>query len=365
MTDGLVVVIGGSAGSVSSIIELAKALPSGFEAPVCVTIHISPMTRSVLPNILQGASRLAASHAIDGDPLHPGHIFVAPPDWHLIVSPNKVHLSRGARENRHRPAIDVLFRSAATAHGRRVIAVLLSGFLDDGTAGLIAVKRMGGTVIIQNPNDTPYPDMPRNALEFVKPDFLLPISKIADTLTQLVAQGVEETATRKSASANPSSGKSKERILLAGHELSEELEMLSLDSGTPTEKMPGKLSAFACPDCRGALWEIEDGQLLRYRCHEGHAYSPQSLLSSKSDELEDALWSALRALDEKAKFSSRLLERAQSLGQYLVYDKFKTQAELAQKHANQIRQLLKDGQSGALQSAQKLKQRELDSEAEY
>jgi two-component system, chemotaxis family, protein-glutamate methylesterase/glutaminase len=278
-----VIVLGASAGGVEALRTLVGGLPADLPASVLVVLHIPPYGGSVLPAILARAGSLPARHPTTTEPLAPGEIVVAPPDHHLVLFDNHLRLTRGPRENGHRPAIDVLFRSAARAVGARVIGVVLSGVLDDGTAGLAAIKSRGGLAVVQDPDDAIYPGMPHNAIEHVAVDHVLPADDIAKLLVRLCEEPVDD----------------------AGHpppplmEIEADLAMMSETAMNHPER-PGQPSGFSCPDCNGVLYEIKDGEITRYRCRVGHAWSAESLLGEQAEQLDAALWMALRGLEEKA-----------------------------------------------------------------
>jgi len=320
------VTIGGSAGSIQSLIEIMKQLPAKFDAAICIVVHISPHSTSLLPQIFAAATPLPVAHAKNGQTLKAGHIYIAPPDHHLLIRKNTLEVVRGAKENHHRPAIDPLFRSASVYFGSRHTAVLLSGYLDDGTAGLIEVRNSLGTIIIQDPDDTMYPDMLRNALQYVEPDHIAPLPAIIPLLVAHLEQATSDTVEPMT-------------------EAAAELEMVKVLHGDSRGKMPGKPVGLVCPECTGPLWEINDkrSQLIRFRCHEGHAYSPLSLAASQNDSIEVALWSALRALDEKAELAKKLSFKAEAMGQDQAMHRFIKQFEKTKSQANLIRQVLEEG----------------------
>jgi two-component system chemotaxis response regulator CheB len=185
-----VVVIGTSAGGVEALRVLASGLPASFPLPICVVMHVAPDSPAIVPDILTRSGPLPSVSAANGARLLPGTIYVAPPDRHLLLEPGRLRLTRGPRENRFRPAIDPLFRSAAQVYGPAAIAVILTGNLDDGTAGLSAVKQLGGVGIVQNPNDALFPSMPSSALRHVQADYVLPLADIARVLVSLATAGM-------------------------------------------------------------------------------------------------------------------------------------------------------------------------------
>jgi two-component system, chemotaxis family, protein-glutamate methylesterase/glutaminase len=321
-----IIVIGTSAGGVEALTYLVKNLPPDLNAAVIIVLHVSSHSTSVLPKILSRAGNLPVSHAQDGEAIVHGWIYVAPPDYHLLVEQGYLRLTRGAKENRCRPAIDPLFRSAARTYGQRVIAVLLTGMLDDGTAGLMAVKMRGGVVIVQNPDDALFSDMPRNAIDNVDDiDHIAPLSDIPSILVGLVNIPME---------IEP------ENPIPSRIEFETEIAQLNLDAVENESDRPGKPSTFGCPDCGGILWKVEEGNLLRFRCRTGHAYSAETLLATQSDKVEDALWIALRALEEKASLSDRMASRMETRNQTLSAQRFKEEAQSAWQRSAIIREVL-------------------------
>jgi two-component system, chemotaxis family, protein-glutamate methylesterase/glutaminase len=319
-----IITIGASAGGVEALAEMAMGLPGDLPASVFVALHVPPHGTSVLPQILARRGPLAAQHAKDGEEIQPGRIYVAPPDQHLLIHDRAVRLSRGPRESGFRPAIDPLFRSAARWYGPRVIGVVLSGTLDDGTAGLVAIKERGGIAVVQDPDDALFPGMPRNAMDAVQVDHVLPASGISDLLAQLARQtaggGVDPPMPE---------------------EMALESAMAEFDlAAIQGRDRPGKPSAYACPDCAGVLWEIQDGDLVRFRCRVGHAWSPTSLLAAQSKGLEVALWTAFRALEERAALANRMAERYRIKGRAAAASRSEAQARLAKERAAVIRQVL-------------------------
>ncbi|HAX77975.1 MAG TPA: chemotaxis protein CheB [Cyanobacteria bacterium UBA11372] len=331
-----IIVVGASAGGVEVLSQLVRGLPANLPAAIFVVLHISPNGPSVLPNILNRRSSLNAYHPKDGDPILHGRIYVAPPDRHLLVKRGHVHVAHGPKENRHRPAIDPLFRTAARAYGARVVGIVLSGSLDDGTAGLIAIKNQGGVAIAQDPEEALYDSMPRSAIENVEIDCILPVSEMAHVLVRLANEPVAEIEPENNGS---------------DRELEMESGMAELDIGAmQSSDRPGKVSGYSCPECGGVLWELEESNLLRFRCRVGHAYSAASLLDNQNQVLEEALWSALRGLKERGVLARRMALRAREQGHNLTAERFEAQAQEAERHAEVIRKVLLKGadeQNGA------------------
>ena len=276
-----VVVIGASAGGVKALTALVRDLPPDFPAALLVVLHIGAH-RSVLPQILARAGSLPALHAEDDETMEPATIYVAPPDHHLLVVDGKMRLSRSAKEHHSRPAIDPLFRSAALAYGSGAIGVVLTGRLDDGTAGLQAIKAYGGAAIVQDPADAEVPDMPESALRYVDVDHCAPLADLAGLLVRLTKQ--EPGAAPDPESPVPAH---EQAILLAEEHSMEHLAEIAVPS------------TFVCPDCHGGLWEIVDAQPRRFRCHTGHAFTIRTLQESLATTSEESLWNARRALQER------------------------------------------------------------------
>lgn len=313
-----VICIGASAGGVGGLQQLIGRLPKDFPASLFVVLHLPQSATSVLPSILTRAGKLRALHAVNGDPIVPGHVYVARPGFHLTLDRHQMCVTRGARENGYRPAIDPLFRSAAVAFGPRVAGVVLSGLLDDGTAGLQEIKRAGGVAIVQDPADTPWPSMPQNALAHVQVDHCAGPAAIGDLLVTLV--GTARTAR-------------------AGH-TDAERELRALTMHEDERDKPGEPSPYSCPECGGVLWELRDGEMLRFRCRVGHAYTSDVLAADQSDTIERALWTALRALEEQAALKRRLAERARARGKLATVAQLEQRVRELNEQADQVRSLL-------------------------
>jgi two-component system chemotaxis response regulator CheB len=323
-----IVVVGASAGGVEALQQLLRELPPELPAAVLVVLHMPVSARSALPAILDRACALPVRQATDGAPLQLGTVAVAVPDRHLMVVDDHVVLSRGPRENSHRPAVDVLFRSAARAAGRRVVAVVLSGALDDGTAGMIAVRARGGIGIAQEAADAMYPSMPQHAAEIGGADHVLPVEKIGHLLEELLAEDVDH------GDEPAPSGL-----------MDTETAMAALDGdAVDSEDRPGVPSGFGCPSCHGALFSITEGGMERFRCRVGHAWSPEALAAEQSQALESALWMALRGLEERAALSLRMGERAEGRGHRLSAQTFRQRHDEAREAAALMRRMLEHGE---------------------
>jgi two-component system chemotaxis response regulator CheB len=319
-----IVVVGASAGGVESLIAFVGALEANLPATILVVLHVPASGASALPRILERAGKLPVEIARPQQELLSGKIVIAPPDRHLVVIGDQLRTSHGPRENGHRPAVDVLFRSAARACGPRVIGVVLSGSLDDGTAGAIAIKERGGIVLAQDPAEAAYPGMPQSVIKHVD------VTEIAsaDRLGVAVSRLCRTPAIPREDVVGPD-------LVLA------EVETAAmLDSPSPAAEFPNQHAAFGCPECHGALFEIEDGGLLRFRCRLGHAWSSHGLLLEQAQSLENALWMALRTLEEKATLSTQLAERAAERGSVLSFKRFTEQAHEATRSAALVRRLL-------------------------
>ena len=330
-----VVVVGASAGGVEALIALVAALPPALPAAVCVVLHIPPHATSHLPQILNRSGPLPVEQATHDAPLLAGRIFIAPPDHHLLVRRGYMEVERGPRENRSRPAIDPLFRSAARAYGQRTIAVVLTGTLDDGATGLLSVRAHGGTLIVQNPADALYDGMPRAALRAVRPDHVLPLAEIAPLLGDLCQQYARrEGATTMTATVNigqPDGDRPGEGLVR--HDL----------AAQAAGARPDQLAPFACPECGGTLWQLGADREVQFRCHTGHIYSPLALLAQQSEDLEAALWRCVRMLTEKATLARQLAAQTLVRGNAAAAARIEEQVALDEHHSRILReQLLSD-----------------------
>jgi two-component system, chemotaxis family, protein-glutamate methylesterase/glutaminase len=278
-----IIVIGASLGGVEAMKTLVGGLPESCPAAILHVQHLDPNFPSLLSHILEGAGPLQVTIPGDIEPLKERHIYVAPPDHHMLLEQDHVRLTRGPKENRFRPSIDALFRSAAYAYGPRVVGVILTGLLDDGTAGLWSVKDRGGTTIVQDPREASAPSMPQSAMQNVKVDHRLSLGDIAPMLNELA----HTPAAKEGAYAVS------ERMKL---EVGIAKENSAIDKGI--QEM-FEASNYTCPECHGVLMQLKEGTILRFRCHTGHAYSAATLLEDGVQGVEGSLWGAIRSLEER------------------------------------------------------------------
>ncbi|MBV9183942.1 MAG: chemotaxis protein CheB [Acidobacteria bacterium] len=290
-----IIVIGASAGGIDALKILVATLPKDLKAAIFITVHVAPYSMGILPEILERSGAVAATNAKDWEPIQQARIYVAPPDYHLLFEKEGyVRITRGPRENRFRPAIDPMFRAAAYCFGPRVIGVILTGWLDDGTAGLRAVRERGGTTIVQHPDDAFAPSMPLNAIKYVEVDHILGIKDVAPMLVHLTDTPAAEEVKRPV----PEELEIEVKIAKEGG---------SLESGILTW---GEPSIYACPECHGVLLQRLEEKRIRFRCHTGHAFSVDSLLAEFQMKTEESLWSAIRALEEDALFMKGLAQHS-------------------------------------------------------
>lgn len=284
-----IVVVGASAGGTQALLDLTAGLPRDFAAAVCVVTHMPAYAKSTLPALIGRRSPLRAVHPEDGEAIRAGCIYVAPPDCHLLVDEARVLIKKGPKENRFRPSIDALFRSAAYTHRERVIGVVLSGVLDDGTSGLWTIKRLGGTAIVQLPAEAEYDSMPLSALQQVEVDFSLPVRDMPACLVELVRERQDRPPTP---AAEHLPELDRQRLAL-------EVAVAAEGNGLRAGLMKlGEVSAFACPECGGVLVKLREDRITRFRCHTGHAYTASALLASITEHVDETLWRGMRALEE-------------------------------------------------------------------
>jgi two-component system chemotaxis response regulator CheB len=335
------IVVGASAGGVEAVSALVAGLPANLPAAVCVVVHLRPDAQSHLADILGRLTLLPVVAARHGTALRPGTVHVAVPDVHMLVERGDeagvLRLVRGPRENRTRPAVDPLFRSAALAYGPRVIGVILSGALDDGTGGLWTVKDRGGIAIVQEPEDAAVPSMPTSALNEVDVDHVAPARELGPLLGRLALEPV--AAREADVDATPSEARA---------ELEREIGITALDEEFhQSSDRYGEPSRFPCPDCGGVLWDLRGEGPLRFRCEVGHAHSAVTLAEMQTEAVEAAMWTALRALEDKIALAQRRGASAMGRGLTVLAERFAVDEQAAQQHATALRALLRlDGRTG-------------------
>jgi two-component system chemotaxis response regulator CheB len=275
--------MGGSMGSFSAFKAIVAGLPEDLDASIFIVWHMSPDVRSILPDVLNRSGRVRAVEARDGERIETNRIYVAKPDHHLVIDGNIVRTTHGPKENRFRPALDPLFRSAAFSYRQRVIGVVLSGGLDDGTSGLWTVKHFGGVAVVQDPNEAEAPSMPENAIHQVAVDHVVRVEQMAELLTRLSSETVDTS----------------EIVMKDEKRVETEVSIAKEDNAFESGIMElGELSPYTCPDCHGTLIKLRDGRRLRFRCHTGHAFSADALLEALTENIETSIWSAVRGIEE-------------------------------------------------------------------
>lgn len=321
-----IIVIGASAGGFEALKKLVKKLPPDLDAAFFIVWHMSPDVRGILPDVFNRLETIHAANAYDKEPVKMNRIYVAPPDHHLIIEDGLVRVTKGPKENRFRPAVDPLFRSAAYEYGSRVIGVVLSGALDDGTAGLWRIKANGGITVVQDPADAEVPSMPENALREVEVDHCVRIDELADLLVRLSSEEVIE----KEKIMKDEKTKTEISIAVDEHALTKSIMDL------------GVLSPFACPECHGVLTKIKDGSLTRFRCHTGHAYSADALMVSLTEGIEDGLYNAIRGMDESILLLNHIGDHYAEINQPKVAAAYFKKAKETQERSNLVRQAVQD-----------------------
>lgn len=324
-----IIVVGASAGGVEALSTLVAALPDDLPAAVFIVLHMAPHSSTALPRILARRTKLPVDHPRDGETIGPNRIYVAVPDRHLVLAGGTVRVTRGPKENGHRPSVDTLFRTAAAGYGRRVVGVVLSGMRDDGTAGVRAIHDRGGVSVVQDPDEALFPGMPQSALTGDHPDYVLPVGEMGALLSKLARNG------------RPGEGRSQ----AMADELDTELRWANpeLAWAAPADPPLGSPSGFTCPECHGGLWEIDDEGLPRYRCRVGHGFAAESLLVRQQGDLEAALWIAYRALEERAALLRRLADRAQGRSAPVTAGHFRAEAAEVNRQAEVLRAVLWSG----------------------
>ena len=332
-----IIVVGASAGGVEALSRLVADFPADLPAAVLIVLHMAPHSGTALPRILERRTTLTVGHPSDGDALELGRVYVAVPDHHLIVDRGVVRVTNGPKENGHRPAADTLFRTAAATYGPRVIGVVLSGTRDDGTVGLRAIRARGGLAVVQHPDEALFPGMPQSAVAGDHADWVLPVAEIGPLLNELARKEPPE-------GGGP---------VALPDDLDAELQWAHPDLARPAPADPplGRPSGFTCPECHGSLWEVDDGGFPRYRCRVGHGFSADSLLATQRTDVEAALWTAYRAVEERAALCRRLAARAKERQADITAQHFRAEAAEVARQAEVLRALVWSRQAQGGQEA--------------
>lgn len=383
-TSRAIVVLGGSAGSIQVIQQILSALPADFPAAIAVVVHQAQSTPGTLPRVLGQHSALPATHAVEGETIEAGHVYVAPPDRHLLIelepgsetrppgggAAARVRLSAGPKENRFRPAIDPTFRTAARVFGRRTVGVVLSGLLDDGTLGVMRVKQFGGIAIAQDPNEALCADMPASAIRHAPVDFVATSDQIATLLLQIVTENFDLKANvDANKTGGPAAGSAdlSQELSVPAKGLSKAPPAQSIsepqepgaavpdtlrgagivvdvvqrgDRGLSNRTMSGSPMALTCPQCGGAIWEQDEGEMIHFRCHVGHRFTADTFAVEQSENLESTLWAALRMFEEKVLLHRRMAQSAENSQNHYMAMRFGERAEESTRQAEVIRRLL-------------------------
>jgi two-component system chemotaxis response regulator CheB len=318
------VVIGASAGGIEALRTLIAALPADFPAAVAVVLHMAPASPGVLSDVLARAGTLPVTTPATGTAIRSGYVYVAPPDYHLLIEPGRLRLTKGPRENRFRPAIDPLFRSAAQVYGPAAIGVVLTGSLDDGTAGLWMIKQLGGVAVAQDPAEAMFPSMPDSAIRHVNVDYVAPLSEIAPLLVRLTTEAVSEAAT------GPGTGPTEVEVQIANEED-------PLKAGVEQIAEP---STFSCPECNGVLLQLKVAGRIRFRCHTGHAYSAESLLAEIGESIARAAWTTLRLMQEGDMLMRQMADHVEASHSRAGADVLRTRADEISRKAAVLRELV-------------------------
>lgn len=333
MNARLFIAIGASAGGVGSLKQLLREFPKDTTAAYFITLHVAAHGTSILPGILSKTSGLPAEHVEARTKIIAGRIYIAPPNLHLLVERETVRPFYGPKENLQRPAINPMFRSLAEAHGKKVVGVVLTGMLDDGAAGLVVIKQQGGLTLVQLPEDSAFPEMPRHAIEAASPHVCRPLEQIRDLLVKF--------STRGGAKLLPHFKQMHCRAgQTARHSAQHSMKPKNSSHLARVRRTLGAPTGLVCPECSGPLWEIGPANAKQYKCLVGHAYSPQSLDVAQSDEVERALWVALRALEQRADLQRRLAQQAERQGSTLTWKTFLRRAEESEKDAEILRRVI-------------------------
>lgn len=314
-----IVVIGGSAGALDPLKQVINDLPADLPAAVVVVLHVSASSRSALATILNRIGGLPAVTPRHGDAVKPGYVYAPTPDHHLEICEDGFHVTHGPRVNGSRPSVDVLFRSAADTFGARVIGVVLSGGLDDGSVGLAAIRSAGGIAIVQSPDDALIDSMPQSAIAAAAPEHVVPSTEIGNVIRDIVGNRA---------------GRPEDHRKRGGTEL--EMEAVGVHDAK------GQVTGLTCPECHGSIWMTGDGGEVTFSCRVGHSYSPDAFFEMQAENVENALWAGVRSLEEQASMAGVMAERAGRIDDAQGRERFERRRELANINAERLRRLIVD-----------------------
>jgi two-component system chemotaxis response regulator CheB len=323
-----IVVIGASAGGIPALVDLVKHLPSQLNASVFVVMHLSPHSPSLLPQIITRSGYLKAIHPRDYQVIEQGIIYIAPPNHHMLVEDDHILVKKGPKENRFRPSIDALFRSAAYTYKTRVIGIILSGMLDDGTSGMWSIKRMGGLGIIQAPEDAMCSSMPTNVTEYVTVDYSVPVSQMGELINQLIKEQAPEKPELEA-----------EEIKRIETEVKIAAQKNAFEAGL---QQLGNLTLLTCPECNGSLVQFKEGNLVRYRCHTGHGFTQNAFMANASKAIEEKLWQAVRSLEELVMILEEMAKQYEQLERPAKAQQFHKKAKETKEKAAILHQYIFD-----------------------
>jgi two-component system chemotaxis response regulator CheB len=322
--DKFIVVIGTSAGGTTVLPELLKQFTDDMNVSVFVVMHLSKMSvGDMLVKRLQKHTSYKCKIPSHGESIEKRHIYFAKPDHHLMVKKDKIIIGRGPMENRYRPSIDALFRSAAASHGPYSIGIILTGMLEDGAAGMMAIRKSGGKCIVQKPDEAEFPDMPKSVLDYLKPDYVIPVTEMGSAIAKLI-----------------SAGERKRKVKIPDEILKEAEIAERVLVGMENVEGLGPRSAFSCPDCGGSLWEINNNGFTSYRCHVGHSYTESGLLSTMGTSTESAMWTALRIIEERKNLLRKIGDKEIRNGSKKVAANYFKRADELQVQIDHLKKVL-------------------------
>jgi two-component system chemotaxis response regulator CheB len=318
-----VVVVGSSAGGLTALTELISQLKPGMDAAVFIVIHLSRKgIGDFLVHRLQQFTSLPCEIAAHGASIKKEHIYIAPHNHHLLVKESKMIIGYGPEENRWRPSIDVLFRSAAVAYGNHAIGIVITGLLDDGTAGMVAIKKCGGICIVQDPKEAEYPEMPLSVLNHLDADYCISLAEMGLILQELTRNGIPK------------------KIEVPEELAKEAMIAEKTATGIDVACDLGDQTVYACPDCGGTMWNITREGISRYRCHIGHSYSENDLILKQASNLESTLWVALRMMEDRKNLLNRLANDTRKRGAINIAAGHEEKSNALQQHINKLKEIL-------------------------